>query len=81
LGQKLLVFAHHLKVLDEIESLLREANVGFIRVDGTTSKAKKNLLIEKFQNCPEVTKRLVALNKLLSISVELECDMCCFAVC
>ena len=54
LGQKILVFAHHHNVLDGIENMLRDAEVSFIRVDGKTTKARKNMLIHQFQTSPEV---------------------------
>ncbi len=53
-GKKILVFGHHHEVLNGIEESLREAQVGYIRIDGSTSKSKKAALIQKFQTCPSV---------------------------
>eukprot|EP01035_Chromulina_nebulosa_P020053 gene20053-26033_t len=49
LGQKILVFAHHLDVLDAIESFLNDEKVGYIRIDSNVTAKQKNTLISKFQ--------------------------------
>lgn len=79
-GQKILVFAHHHDVLDGIEDCLREAQVGFIRVDGKTSKPQKALLIKKFQTCPTVSFCQFTLSILLSFTAVIFyiVDGCCF---
>lgn len=57
LSNKILVFAHHLAVLDAVEDILRESQVGYVRVDGGTTTSKKAILISKFQNDDEVSQR------------------------
>ncbi|KAM3916398.1 SWI/SNF-related matrix-associated actin-dependent regulator of chromatin subfamily A-like protein 1 [Leptodactylus fuscus] len=47
--EKFLVFAHHKLVLDSVCDELEKKNMGFIRIDGTTSSADRQLLCQKFQ--------------------------------
>lgn len=47
--EKFLVFAHHKLVLDQITSELAKKNVNYIRIDGATPSAERQLLCEKFQ--------------------------------
>ena len=52
---KIIVFAHHLEVLNAIEDSLRELVVNYIRIDGSISNGNiRNDLIKKFQNDDEV---------------------------
>ncbi|KAK1902864.1 SWI/SNF-related matrix-associated actin-dependent regulator of chromatin subfamily A-like [Dissostichus eleginoides] len=48
--EKFLVFAHHRLVLDHISSELGKKNVSFIRIDGSTSSADRQLLCNRFQS-------------------------------
>jgi hypothetical protein len=61
LSKKILVFAHHQRVLDAIENVLREASVGYVRVDGKTNSAKKSRLIQQFQVDPSIDVALLAI--------------------
>ncbi len=65
---KLLVFAHHIKVLDEIESELKNKKIKFMRIDGSVSMVERANNVEKFQNDPEI---LVALLSITAASVGL----------
>ncbi|XP_075685205.1 SWI/SNF-related matrix-associated actin-dependent regulator of chromatin subfamily A-like protein 1 [Rhinoderma darwinii] len=47
--EKFLVFAHHRLVLDNVCEELGKKNVGFIRIDGSTSSADRQSLCQKFQ--------------------------------
>ena len=47
--QKLLVFAHHIEVLDHIESFCRAKRWGRVRIDGSTSAPLRLQAVEKFQ--------------------------------
>eukprot|EP00978_Attheya_sp_CCMP212_P004861 scaffold10680_cov64-Attheya_sp.AAC.5 len=50
-SQKILVFAHHLEVLDILESAVSKKfkGVGHIRIDGSVSPAERALRVRKFQ--------------------------------
>lgn len=52
--KKILVFAHHLKVLDGIEDCLRETRTNYVRIDGSCSSSARSAAIKKFQNDDEV---------------------------
>jgi hypothetical protein len=77
LGQKIIVFAHHQAVLDAIEAVLRETEVSYIRVDGSTTRPKKARLIQEFQTddqvltisylsyLPDFTSPLFSLSRLM----------------
>ncbi|KAM4025004.1 SWI/SNF-related matrix-associated actin-dependent regulator of chromatin subfamily A-like protein 1 [Anomaloglossus baeobatrachus] len=47
--EKFLVFAHHKLVLDNVCEELGKKNVGFIRIDGSTSSADRQSLCQRFQ--------------------------------
>lgn len=47
--EKFLVFAHHKLVLDSITKELAEKNINYIRIDGSTPSAERQLLCDKFQ--------------------------------
>lgn len=47
---KILIFAHHKAVLDQISAFLQEREVEFIRIDGRTASKDRHQLTQKFQN-------------------------------
>ena len=47
--RKLLVFAHHQDMLNEIEKVVESKGYGYIRVDGRTPAEQRNYLVNKFQ--------------------------------
>ena len=47
-GRKIIVFAHHLAVLDALDAGLREMGEAFIRIDGSTSKPMRNSGLQRF---------------------------------
>eukprot|EP00466_Bigelowiella_natans_P008520 jgi/Bigna1/136682/aug1.35_g11390 len=47
-GQRFLMFAHHRVVLDEIEAVLDQMRVGFVRIDGQTPPAQRYSLAERY---------------------------------
>lgn len=48
--KKFIVFAHHRTVLNEIEQLCEKNKYDYIRIDGSTSSEKRQILVDKFQN-------------------------------
>jgi SWI/SNF-related matrix-associated actin-dependent regulator of chromatin subfamily A-like protein 1 len=46
---KLIVFAHHLAVLDGLEQAMGTKNVKFIRIDGSVTKERRHEGVMKFQ--------------------------------
>ncbi|KAL1496993.1 hypothetical protein ABEB36_008027 [Hypothenemus hampei] len=47
--QKILVFAHHLAMLDGIEKVLKYHEYKYVRIDGNTSTEQRKYFIDKFQ--------------------------------
>ena len=47
---KLLIFAHHQMVLDELQEALKKNKYQFIRIDGKTPHVDRQNLVEEFQN-------------------------------
>jgi SNF2 family DNA or RNA helicase len=60
-GQKLIIFAHHLELLDAIDDLLRQKGVGFMRIDGGTPVKDRSGLVDKFQRNPSCRVALLSL--------------------
>ena len=53
-GEKPLVFAHHVDVLDGIENHLRDADIGYVRLDGSTPVQARQDLVDRFQGDEKV---------------------------
>ena len=53
-GEKPLVFAHHVDVLDGIQEHLRDAGIDFVRLDGSTPSQQRQDLVDRFQNVETV---------------------------
>ena len=49
LPEKFVIFAYHRDVMDVIESMLREKEVDYIRLDGSSSQSSRNAAINDFQ--------------------------------
>jgi SWI/SNF-related matrix-associated actin-dependent regulator 1 of chromatin subfamily A len=62
--EKLCVFAWHIEVLDILEE--RWARHGVVRIDGSTSSARKERLVEQFVSEPRIK---IALGNMLSMGV------------
>jgi len=60
-GAKLLVFAHHLPVLDALEECVKERKVGYIRIDGTTPSAHRQRLVNEFQNDSQIRAAVLSI--------------------
>ena len=53
-GKKLVIFGHHLDVLNLLEQYFKTHNINYVRVDGKTAKIKRQLAVDTFQNDPEM---------------------------
>lgn len=47
--RKFLVFAHHQKMLDAVEKVLKSKNRKYIRIDGNTTGDQRKYFVDKFQ--------------------------------
>ncbi|GMH42388.1 hypothetical protein BSKO_10307 [Bryopsis sp. KO-2023] len=59
--QKLLIFAHHMEVLDGIEKALNQKKVKYIRIDGATAATKRDELKNDFQEKANVKVAILAI--------------------
>jgi len=50
--KKIIVFAHHLKMLDVIQEMARKKKVGHIRIDGKTNSKNRQSLVDEFTRNP-----------------------------
>lgn len=48
-GQKVILFAHHIAVLDKLQEGIEAAEMSFVRIDGSTSMNDRQAAVEKFQ--------------------------------
>ncbi|KAK2970335.1 hypothetical protein RJ640_003303 [Escallonia rubra] len=60
-SQKMIIFAHHLKVLDGVQEFLCEKRMGFVRLDGNTSESDRKLAIQSFQSSKEVKIAIIGI--------------------
>jgi hypothetical protein len=60
-GGKMIVFAHHLAVLDEAQKVAVNARVGFVRIDGSTSQVDRHTAVQRFQNDPDVRLAILSI--------------------
>ena len=53
-GKKLVIFGHHLDVLNLLEQYFKNKKIIYVRVDGQTSGNKRQVAVDSFQNDPEI---------------------------
>jgi hypothetical protein len=61
---KLLVFAHHMEVLDGLQRMLEEHRVSLVRIDGSVDQQQRQVLVDQFQRGHEAQHTRVALLSL-----------------
>jgi SWI/SNF-related matrix-associated actin-dependent regulator 1 of chromatin subfamily A len=60
-GDKFLVFAHHVTMLDAIEQCVVEANSGYMRIDGSTQSFERQERVVQFQQDPHTRVAILSL--------------------
>lgn len=60
-GRKVLLFAHHISLMDELEKRLSEAKIGFIRIDGRTPPSSRHSLCDQFQHNRKVRVAILSI--------------------
>ncbi|CAE6973508.1 ZRANB3 [Symbiodinium natans] len=58
---RFLVFAHHLAMLDALETSLQEQSTRYFRIDGSTPMAERSKYVESFQSSEEFQVALLSL--------------------
>ncbi len=61
LGQKILIFAHHIDVMDAIVNALQDDRVSYVRIDGSASTAARADRIAHFQNDDDTIVALLSI--------------------
>lgn len=58
---KILVFAHHIKILDALDSFLEMKNVRCVRIDGGVPTTRRESIVDEFQSDDDVRVALLSL--------------------
>ncbi|GKU88872.1 hypothetical protein SLEP1_g3086 [Rubroshorea leprosula] len=58
---KMIIFAHHHKVLDGIQEFICEKGIGFVRIDGTTLPKDRQTAVLSFQSSNQVKIAIVGI--------------------
>ena len=59
---KLLIFAHHLLVLDRIEEAIQKKKIKFIRIDGNVQMSDRQNRVDQFQNKPDIMAAILGIS-------------------
>ncbi|XP_023516624.1 DNA annealing helicase and endonuclease ZRANB3 [Cucurbita pepo subsp. pepo] len=60
-SQKMIIFAHHHKVLDGVQELMCEKGIQFVRIDGTTLARDRQSAVLLFQSSSEVKIAIIGI--------------------
>ncbi|KAJ4841441.1 hypothetical protein Tsubulata_009085 [Turnera subulata] len=60
-SQKMIIFAHHHKVLDGVQEFICEKGVGFVRIDGTTLARDRQIAVQSFQSSDKVKIAIIGI--------------------
>ncbi|KGN63703.1 DNA annealing helicase and endonuclease ZRANB3 isoform X1 [Cucumis sativus] len=60
-SQKMIIFAHHHKVLDGLQELMCEKGIQFVRIDGTTLARDRQSAVLLFQSSAEVKIAIIGI--------------------
>ncbi|XP_038880758.1 DNA annealing helicase and endonuclease ZRANB3-like isoform X2 [Benincasa hispida] len=60
-SQKMIIFAHHHKVLDGLQELMCEKGIQFVRIDGTTLARDRQSAVLLFQSSAEVKVAIIGI--------------------
>ncbi|KAI3953780.1 hypothetical protein MKW98_017604 [Papaver atlanticum] len=60
-SQKMLIFSHHLKVLDGVQEIVCEKGIGFVRIDGHTLARDRQSAVQAFRTSAEVKVAIIGI--------------------
>ncbi|KAH7652406.1 DNA helicase protein [Dioscorea alata] len=60
-SQKMIIFGHHLKVLDEVQEFICEKEIKFVRIDGSTVARDRQMAVEAFRSSSEVKIAIIGI--------------------
>ncbi|KAL5725896.1 DNA helicase [Ranunculus cassubicifolius] len=61
ISHKMIIFAHHIKVLDRVQSFICERNIKFVRIDGSTLAQDRQSAVQEFRSSPEVKIAIIGI--------------------
>lgn len=76
---KILIFAHHQAVMDDIDEHLQKSKVEYMRIDGNTSNENRKKNIKNFQENNSVRAALLSMSSLGSrnnLNSSFNCCVC-----
>ena len=76
---KFLLFAHHLKILDEIEKFVKKHKYNYIRIDGSTKPENRFKLSNKFQTDEKIKIALLSITSCGTGITLTAANICVFA--
>ena len=76
---KFLLFAHHLKILDEIEKFVKKHKYDYIRIDGSTKPENRFKLSNKFQTDKNIKIALLSITSCGTGITLTAANICVFA--
>ncbi|KAL8118157.1 uncharacterized protein LOC141723593 [Apium graveolens] len=60
-SHKMIIFAHHHKVLDAVQEFICEKGIEFVRIDGNTHERDRQLYVQSFQSSKQIKIALVGI--------------------
>ncbi|XP_021860897.1 uncharacterized protein [Spinacia oleracea] len=60
-SQKMIIFAHHLKVLDKLQAFICNKGIGFVRIDGSVPDCDRQDAVKSFQSLKEVKIAIIGI--------------------
>ncbi|XP_058070254.1 uncharacterized protein LOC131219229 isoform X2 [Magnolia sinica] len=60
-SKKMIIFAHHLKVLDGVQEFASEKGIGFVRIDGSTLPRDRQAAVQTFKSSTEVSIAIIGI--------------------
>uniref|UniRef100_A0A803M0X5 DNA annealing helicase and endonuclease ZRANB3 n=1 Tax=Chenopodium quinoa TaxID=63459 RepID=A0A803M0X5_CHEQI len=61
-SHKMIIFAHHLKVLDKLQAFLCNKGIGFVRIDGNILDRDRQIAVRSFQSSKEVKIAIIGIS-------------------
>ncbi|PIA39461.1 hypothetical protein AQUCO_02600129v1 [Aquilegia coerulea] len=61
ISHKMIIFAHHLKVLDGVQNFICERDIKFVRIDGSTLARDRQSAVQEFRSSPEVKVAIIGI--------------------
>lgn len=60
-NEKILIFAHHLDVINGLEDRIKKKKIDLIKITGAVPSAQRTILVDEFQNNPKIRVALLSI--------------------